>query len=111
MIKSELTTLLAESLTEFDEQDTTLCVNHLLDYMRHALGTGQRIEIRGFGSFNLHYQPPRNAHNPRTRTKLVTEAKYRTHFKPGKSLREQIDQSRHVVSINEDIEDEECDTN
>ncbi len=62
--------------------------------MSEALIHGQRIEIRGFGSFSLHYRPPRNAHNPKTGEKVVTEAKYSPHFKPGKELRERVNSSR-----------------
>jgi integration host factor subunit beta len=59
---------------------------------------------RIFGSFCLHYRPPRKAHNPKTGEKLVTEPKHAVHFKPGKELREQVNASRHIP-LSEIVED------
>ena len=70
--------------------------------MSEALINNQRIEIRGFGSFSLHYRPPRNAHNPKTGEKVVTMAKYSPHFKPGKELRERVDASREKYELPEE---------
>jgi len=64
--------------------------------MSTILSQGGRIEIRGFGSFNLHFRPPRRAHNPKTGEKLVTNPKYAVHFKPGKELREKVNGNRHL---------------
>ncbi len=94
MIKSELIAELASDLTHLPERDVASCVNIILDHMSETLGSGTRIEIRGFGSFSLHYRPPRNAHNPKTGEKVVTLAKYSPHFKPGKELRELVDASK-----------------
>ncbi|KTD19589.1 integration host factor subunit beta [Legionella londiniensis] len=99
MIKSELIANLAAKMTHLPEKQVTQCVNTILDLMSDALVQGQRIEIRGFGSFSLHYRPPRNAHNPKTGEKVVTEAKYSPHFKPGKELRERVDASRKSKPI------------
>jgi integration host factor subunit beta len=70
--------------------------------MSEALIQGKRIEIRGFGSFSLHFRPPRRAHNPKTGQKVVTEAKYSPHFKPGKELRERVNASKDKTLIQED---------
>ena len=94
MIKSQLIASLAGKMTHLPERQVTDSINRVLELMSDALIQNQRIEIRGFGSFSLHYRPPRNAHNPKTGEKVVTEAKYSPHFKPGKELRERVDASR-----------------
>lgn len=94
MIKSELIAKIAAKMTHLSEKQVTETVNTLLELMSTALIEGKRIEIRGFGSFSLHYRPPRNAHNPKTGAKVITGAKYSPHFKPGKELRERVDASR-----------------
>ncbi|MEK6731801.1 MAG: integration host factor subunit beta [Pseudomonadota bacterium] len=96
MIKSELITKLAMKQQHLSEQDIALCVNTLIDKMMEHLADNGRIEIRDFGSFALHYRPPRLAHNPRTGEKLTTDAKYAVHFKPGKAMKERINESRHL---------------
>lgn len=102
MIKSELIAKLAAKMTHLPEKQVTESINQMLDLMSDALIDGKRIEIRGFGSFSLHYRLPRNAHNPKTGEKVVTEAKYSPHFKPGKELRERVDSSRQKTAIRED---------
>lgn len=99
MIKSELIAKLAEKMTHLPEKQVAEGVNHILELMSEALIDGKRIEIRGFGSFSLHYRPPRNAHNPKTGEKVITEAKYSPHFKPGKELRERVDASKEHKPI------------
>lgn len=99
MIKSELIATLAAEMTRLPEKQVTDGINRILDLMSQALIDGKRIEIRGFGSFSLHYRPPRNAHNPKTGEKVVTEAKYSPHFKPGKELRERVDASRGRIPL------------
>ncbi len=93
MIKSELIEQMAARMTHLTEKQVADGVNKILELMSKALIDNQRIEIRGFGSFSLHYRPPRNAHNPKTGEKVVTEAKHSPHFKPGKELRERVDAS------------------
>ena len=102
MIKSELIATLVSKLRDISERDITQSVNLIVDAMSDSLSTGNRIEIRGFGSFSLHYRPPRNAHNPKTGDKVITEAKYSPHFKPGKSLRERVNSSKDYVAIRQD---------
>lgn len=94
MIKSELIEHIAAKMTHLTEKQVADGINKILELMSKALVNNQRIEIRGFGSFSLHYRPPRNAHNPKTGEKVVTEAKHSPHFKPGKELRERVDASR-----------------
>ncbi|GGI87348.1 integration host factor subunit beta [Legionella impletisoli] len=102
MIKSELINKIAAEMTHLPEKKISEGVNYILNIMSNALIEGERIEIRGFGSFSLHYRPPRNAHNPKTGEKVITEAKYSPHFKPGKELRERVDTSRKETPIKED---------
>lgn len=94
MIKSELIEDLAAEMTHLPEKTVSDGVNHIIKLMGTALIEGKRIEIRGFGSFSLRYRPPRNAHNPKTGEKVVTEPKHSPHFKPGKELRERVDNAR-----------------
>lgn len=102
MIKSQLIESLAAQMTDLPEKQVADSINRILELMSNALITGQRIEIRGFGSFSLHYRPPRNAHNPKTGEKVITEEKYSPHFKPGKELRERVDMSRTTVMLRSD---------
>lgn len=94
MIKSELIQKIAEKLPHLSEKDIYEGVNVILEEMTRTLSEGGRIEIRGFGSFSLHYHAPRNAHNPKTGEKVITNGKYTPHFKPGKELKIQVDESR-----------------
>lgn len=94
MIKSELIERIAQNMTNLPEKEIALAVNTIIDHMTDTLSKGNRIEIRGFGSFSLHYRPPRNAHNPKTGDKVITEGKYSPHFKAGKELKDKVDDSR-----------------
>ncbi|MBK5963371.1 integration host factor subunit beta [Thiocystis minor] len=94
MTRSELIQHLASDQEHLAETDVKAAVKALLDQMREALATGERIEIRGFGSFSLHYRPPRLARNPKTGETIMTSGKYAPHFKPGKELRERVNDVR-----------------
>ncbi len=104
LIKSQLIANMCRELSWLPERDISYAVNCILDQMRHTLGHGGRIEIRGFGSFCLHYRPPRRAHNPKTGEKLVTQPKHAVHFKPGKEIRERVNANRHSPILHEDGE-------
>jgi integration host factor subunit beta len=106
MIKSELMVAIAKKLTHIPEKDIVDAVNHIIDLMSNTLGRGERIEIRGFGSFCLHYRPPRYAHNPKTGEKVLTAPKYSPYFKPGKELRERVNANRHLPIREGSAEDE-----
>jgi integration host factor subunit beta len=96
LIKSQLIGELSKNFPHLPEKDLALAVNCIIEQMSGNLSQGGRIEIRGFGSFNLHFRPPRRAHNPKTGEKLITNPKYAAHFKPGKELRENVNNSRHL---------------
>ena len=90
MTKSELIELIAASQTQLSSRDVELAVKTILEQMSQALSTGERIEIRGFGSFSLHYREPRRGRNPKTGDAVELTGKYVPHFKPGKELRERV---------------------
>lgn len=99
MVKSELINHIALRQDGLSFKDVELSVNLLIDYMGAALAQNERIEVRGFGSFSLHLRPPRNARNPKTGEWVYTQAKYTPHFKPGKELRERVNEGRHKFAI------------
>ena len=90
MTKSELIEILARRQTHLKADDVDLAVKSLLEMMGGALAEGDRIEIRGFGSFSLHYRPPRLGRNPKTGDPVALPGKHVPHFKPGKELRERV---------------------
>jgi integration host factor subunit beta len=90
MTKSELIEILASKNSHLNQKDVELAVKSLLEQMSMALASGQRIEIRGFGSFSLHYRPPRIGRNPKTGDSVALAPKHVPHFKPGKELRERV---------------------
>jgi integration host factor subunit beta len=91
MTKSELIDVLAAQQTHLAYKDVELAVRYILENMGNALAGGERIEIRGFGSFSLHYRPPRVGRNPKTGDAVSLAGKYVPHFKPGKELRDRVD--------------------
>ena len=93
MTKSELIVRLAERFPQLVTKDADFAVKMILDAMSEALVRGHRIEIRGFGSFALNYRPPRTGRNPKSGEKVSVPSKWVPHFKAGKELREQVDQS------------------
>jgi len=90
MTKSELIEALTARQAHLKADDVDLGVKALLDMMGSTLAKGQRIEIRGFGSFSLHYRPARTGRNPKTGDAVPLRGKHVPHFKPGKELRERM---------------------
>ena len=93
MTKSELIEKIAQKQTQLAYKDVELSVKSLLAQMTESLSLGKRIEIRGFGSFSLHFRPARVGRNPKTGESVSLPGKYVPHFKPGKELRERISNS------------------
>ncbi len=91
MTKSDLIDLMASEQSNLSERDVEFAVKAMLQQMSDALASGERIEIRGFGSYKLHFRPPRIGRNPKTGGTVALPAKYVPHFKPGKELRERVD--------------------
>ncbi len=94
MTKSELIEALAQKQSQLTYKDVELAVKTMLDHMALTLASGERIEIRGFGSFSLHFRPPRTGRNPKTGDAVTLASKYVPHFKPGKELRERVNRTR-----------------
>ena len=92
MTKSELIALLASRYPQLAPRDTDYAVKTMLEAMAQALADGQRIEIRGFGSFSLSQRKPRVGRNPKSGEQVLVPGKRVPHFKPGKELRERVDQ-------------------
>ncbi len=90
--KSELIEALASEQLHLAHKDVEYSVNTLLEKMGEALMTGRRIEIRGFGSISLRYRGSRVGRNPKTGAAVTVPEKYVPHFKPGRSLRERVNQ-------------------
>lgn len=92
MRKSDLINNLTSECHHLDEKMVDEAVREIIGLMSDALINNERIEIRGFGSFSLHHREPRQARNPRTGEIVMVDAKSVPHFKPGKALRELVNQ-------------------
>lgn len=99
MTKSELIEKLAKQQIHLPYKDVELAVKCILEQMSRALSSGERIEIRGFGSFSLHYRPPRMGRNPKNGEAVALSGKYVPHFKPGKELRIRVDEAKESYKI------------
>ena len=91
MTRSDLIDRLASLHPQLQIKDAEMVVRVILDTMTEALSRGDRIEIRGFGSFALNYRPARNGRNPKTGEQVKVPAKYRPSFKAGLELRKRVD--------------------
>lgn len=91
MTRSELIKQLSERFPQLGARDVEYAVRLLLGTMAKAIVRDQRIEVRGFGSFNLIHRPARISRNPRTGEKVNVPAKRALRFRPGKELRQRVD--------------------
>ena len=101
MTKSELVSILTERQPHLLKRDVELALNCILKLMVDELVQGNRIEIRGFGNFDLHCRPPRIARNPKTGEAVNLPAKVAIHFKPGKEMRGRVNAVRDKCAITE----------
>ncbi|MGP1923922.1 MAG: integration host factor subunit beta [Arsenophonus sp. NEOnobi-MAG3] len=90
MTRSELIKRLVNQLAHIPAKIIEEAVKEIFDHMAMTLSNGKRIEIRGFGSFSLHYRAPRIGRNPKTGDKVNLKGKNVAHFKPGKELRDRV---------------------
>lgn len=97
MTKSELIEILSKRQMHLKADDVDMAVKTILEMMSNALADGDRIEIRGFGSFSLHFRPPRLGRNPKTGDSVALPGKHVPHFKPGKELRDRVNASLAAV--------------
>jgi len=93
MTKSELIERIAQHQEQLPPKDVELAVKMILEKMTQALVHNQRIEVRGFGSFCLHYRAPRTGRNPKTGDSVELTGKYVPYFKPGKDLKDRVNES------------------
>ena len=92
MTKSELIERIVSYQGQLSSRDVERAIKTMLQQMAQALSTGDRIEIRGFGSFSLHYRAPRTGRNPKTGESVLLDGKFVPHFKPGKELRDRVNE-------------------
>jgi integration host factor subunit beta len=90
MTKSDLVKALSKKQRYLAPKDVEVAVKSLINILSDSLSSGERVEIRGFGSFNLLYHQPRSGRNPRTGESVNISGKYVPHFKPGKELRKRV---------------------
>lgn len=93
LTKSKLIARITRRNEHLSPRDVELAVKHLIEVMADTLSEGGRIEVRGFGSFSLHFRAPRLGRNPKTGASVNLHGKYVPHFKSGKELRERVNES------------------
>lgn len=93
MTKSDLIEIISEKQSLLNYRDVELAVKLILGQMSNSLAGGERIEIRGFGSFTLHHRPPRVGRNPKSGESVELGEKFVPHFKPGKELRDRVNEA------------------
>ena len=98
MTRSDLVDALAGQFHQLPHRDAEMLVKTILDSMAEALANGHRIEIRGFGSFTISHRPARTGRNPRSGQAVRIPEKRVPHFKPGKALREAVDQHGEMAA-------------
>lgn len=103
LTKSELIERIAARQMQLSSRDVELAVKTMIEEMANALAEGGRIEIRGFGSFSLHFRAPRIGRNPKTGESVELQGKYVPHFKPGKELRERVNESMQSAAPTDTI--------
>lgn len=96
MTKQELITTLVAKNPELSKDDVHMAVDVILETVSKGLAEGKRIEFRGFGSLRLRYRKPRQGRNPRTGSSVPVKGKYFPHFKPGRQLRQRVDEAQNV---------------
>ncbi len=92
--KAEVIDRLAKKFPDIQIRDVKSAVEIMLEHITQTLTCGERVEIRGFGSFSLHYHPPHLGHNPKTGERVMLPGKYYARFRPGKALREKVDNTQ-----------------
>tara|TARA_B100001250_G_scaffold285991_1_gene248051 strand:- start:1270 stop:1557 length:288 start_codon:yes stop_codon:yes gene_type:complete len=90
--KKDLIEIIAKEQDQLPYKDIELSIKTIISSMVNSLKKGQRIEIRGFGSFSLRYRKPRIGRNPKSGQSVNIEERYVPHFKPGKNLKQRVKQ-------------------
>jgi len=108
LTKSDLIEALVRNQSHLPPKDVELAVKGILEKMSSELSSGDRIEIRGFGSFSLHFREPRIGRNPKSGDAVALRGKHVPHFKPGKELRERVNNGTggvNTVRDDDSVED------
>jgi len=108
MTKSELIEVIARAQSHLAYRDIELAVKCMIEQMGQALASGERIEIRGFGSFSLHFRPPRMGRNPKTGGAVSLPGKHVPHFKPGKDLRDRVNTRYQELQASQEAYEKEA---
>lgn len=95
MTRSELIEAIKNKQPLLTNSDVDAAVRTMINHITDTLAQGGRVEIRGFGSFSLHYRKPRTGRNPKTGESVALSEKHVPHFKPGKELKEMVEGSKH----------------
>lgn len=98
MTRSELIQAIAERFPQLNKTDCDVAVKEIMEAIGGALAKGNRVEIRGFGSFALNYRQPRTGRNPKTGQGVDVPGKYAPHFKPSKCFHESLNSDSAKVS-------------
>jgi len=106
MTKSGLIEAVAERTPHISKKDTEIVVNTIFESMARALKRGERIEIRGFGSFQVKVREARAGRNPKTGEPVQISAKRTPFFKVGKELKEMVD-GVPLAAISQDSENDD----
>ena len=93
MTKSELIDAVAERMPQISKKDAAVVVDTIFESMAQALRRGERIEIRGFGSFQIKIHPAHEGRNPATGEPMPIPARRRPFFKASKELRELVNEA------------------
>ena len=99
MTRSDLVAELANRFGQLTQRDAEIAVKAILEAMNQAMVRGHRIELRGFGSFTISRRPPRIGRNPRSGESVAIPEKRVPHFKPGKALRQAVDQRTSELEL------------
>ena len=100
IVKSKLLKQLSDNYPNYYKKDLEKFLNIFLVEIKNALKRGERVELRGFGIWSTHFQKARNSRNPKTGEAVALSGKFVPHFKPGKNLKNRVNESRSVVDIN-----------
>lgn len=105
--KSDITEVITKTIDDIPSKVVSNGSKMIFDILADNIVQGNRIEIRGFGSFSTRYRPPRTAHNPRNGETLTTLGKYTPHFKAGNSLKNRVNKLTEISSYTKGLTEEE----
>ena len=94
IVKSSLLKKISKKYPNFYKKDLNKFFNIILEEIKYSLNKGERVELRGFGTWSTHTQKPRISRNPKTGEKVDTPEKKTIHFKMGKDLFERINNEK-----------------